>query len=217
VFRQAPLITLPDIVLALLRAAGEQPAREAPARLHGVPPEGCRAIALSRGLVAIVDAADFDALCERPWYAKPARNGSKSFYACSGGEMMHRVLMRAPAGLVVDHWNGDGLDNRRANLRLCGQRENVINRRVKNRSGYRGVQRTSSGSWRARISIDGQWRHIGTYPDAVSAARAYDEAALALHGAFAVTNFVSISGTSDFAKSENAVVKSETALNDHAK
>lgn len=153
-------------------------------------------IPLTRGQIALVSEADLTLILARSWFAKPRsyRKGDNTrFYAASAGPdrrqiIMHRLILRAPDGLVVDHINGDGLDNRRTNLRLCTQRENLLNRKVRSRSGFRGVTRTPAG-WVARISDDGRKLQLGTFHCPIEAARAYDEAALAHHGAFAMLNF----------------------------
>lgn len=84
-----------------------------------------REIQLSRGMVALVDEADFAAVNTSRWSFQPNR---RIGYAIRGvrdsdgkyrSQLMHRFIMDAPAGEFVDHINGNGLDNRRANLRLC--------------------------------------------------------------------------------------------------
>lgn len=152
-----------------------------------------RTIPLSQGLVAIVDAADFDMLSERKWHTQAsgyAAHGSGS--RPSGLILMHRLLMEAPAGLQVDHINGNRLDNRRANLRLCTAAQNRCNAglRAVNKSGFKGVSRHSSNRvWVANVQAGGVAHYIGSYADKVEAARAYDAAALRLHGPFARLNF----------------------------
>ena len=102
-------------------------------------------IPLTQGKFALVDDEDFEALSQFKWRAKHCPDGrrpekSSKWYACrteirkrgpKAGKKkevyMHRFLMDAPRGKVVDHLNGDGLDNRRANLRICTQKENLAN------------------------------------------------------------------------------------------
>jgi len=176
----------PRRALALIRAVEGSRRRE-----NG--DEESVTVALSRGLVAIIDAEDAPLITGMTWYARP-RSGrdETSFYAVSqsGGRQiyMHRLIMKAPAGLVVDHVDGNGLYNRRRNLRLCLQAENVRNRQTKSKSGLRGVQQTRAG-WRARISGPAGTVHIGTFDCPIAAARAYDQAALQCHGEFAILNF----------------------------
>ncbi|WRS29622.1 HNH endonuclease [Actinomycetaceae bacterium MB13-C1-2] len=91
----------------------------------------------------------------------------------------------------VDHANGNKLDNRRENLRVCTQADNSANRKVRadSETGYKGVNRTRAGTFHAQASKGGVVHNLGTYPDPESAARAYDEAAINLFGEYAATNF----------------------------
>lgn len=152
-------------------------------------------IPLSRGLVAIVDDADHDAVsAQGSWYADPSRG---TFYARRNvwldgrrcvGVKMHRFLTGWD---LVDHINGDGLDNRRVNLRAATPRENARNRRVRSDSlsGFKGVRRLSSGTWIARIEVGGRRVSLGSFDTAESAALAYDAAAVEHFGEFARVNF----------------------------
>ena len=100
---------------------------------------------------------------------------------------MHTFLTGWPQ---VDHINGDGLDNRRCNLRPATSAQNNANaRRVRtSRSPYKGVERESSGKWRARICPHGQRINLGLYGTAEEAAHAYDSAAREIYGEFAYLN-----------------------------
>jgi len=105
---------------------------------------------------------------------------------------MHRLIMDPPRGYVVDHINGDGLDNRRANLRLATHAQNGRNRRKikKGISKYKGVSwEESTGKWRALIHVDRKKISLGCYKDEVTAAKVYDKAAKKYHGEFARLNF----------------------------
>ncbi|MBU6408070.1 MAG: HNH endonuclease [Alphaproteobacteria bacterium] len=111
--------------------------------------------------------------------------GGKTIY-------LHRLIMKAPKGVTVDHINRDGLDNRKANLRLASQSENNANREVRNSTGFRGVVKHRS-KFRAFISAPRTEArahfHLGCFSTAEEAARAYDKAARARWGAFAQLNF----------------------------
>ena len=109
---------------------------------------------------------------------------------------LHRVMLDAPKGMVVDHINRNGLDNRRSNLRLCTHKENMQNRRAnsKNSTGYKGVRLTKSGKkYIARVcqKLDGKTveHYLGTYDTPEEAARAYDAKAIELFGEYASLNF----------------------------
>lgn len=154
-----------------------------------------------RGTFAVIDEADIPLVAQYPWscYRNPrttspyalANRANRNDYN-AGTIFMHRLIMAAPKGVQVDHINGDGLDNRRANLRLCAERENAFNRR-KHQPGssrFKGVtKRSGYDRWRARIRVRGDLVALGDYATEDAAARAYDEAAVRLHGRFARLNF----------------------------
>jgi len=105
---------------------------------------------------------------------------------------IHRLIVDVPQGLVVDHKNHNGLDNRKSNLRVCTPAENARNRRLakKTASGYKGVRRNGSDNcWQARIRIGKKLRNIGCFATAEEAALAYDAKALELFGEYAHLNF----------------------------
>jgi len=160
-------------------------------------PSGARAIPLSRGLVAIVDENDFEMVSRFRWHAC---FGGRVAYAkatlAHGGTWasprMHRMIMLPDPTEYVDHINGDGLDNRRCNLRVCTAAENAYNHRLQhnNQSGYRGVcWNRRDRVWAAQISSAGRYTYLGGYDTAEHAACAYDAAARNLHGEFARLNF----------------------------
>lgn len=107
-----------------------------------------------------------------------------------GGAKMylHRFILQPPPGLLGDHKNGDGLDNRRENLRVATKGQNNVNRPVKNATGFRGVSRRPR-YFVAYICIDGRGFHLGCFKTPEQAARAFDAAALAHWGEFARLNF----------------------------
>lgn len=109
--------------------------------------------------------------------------------------LLHRVVMAPPAGTLIDHINGDGMDNRRSNLRVCTYAENNRNRRKRKvrASAYKGVSRSPESAkkpWRASIKRpEGKQTHLGCFWTEEEAARAYDDAARELFGEFACPNF----------------------------
>lgn len=157
-----------------------------------------RTIPLNRGLIAIVDAHDYETLSAFKWYATWSPS-VRSFYAVRktrfadgrrGHIRMHRVIL----GLERfdkrqgDHINHNTLDNRRSNLRIAtcseNQRNTGANRR--NTSGYKGVSfNKAAGRWRAAIRVHGERIHLGHYQSPEAAHAAYCTAAERLHGEFA--------------------------------
>lgn len=166
-------------------------------------------IPLSRGQVAIVD--DMDArLAAHSWSAHPCNRGTGGFYAARSERgttvYMHRVILGAPKGLLVDHINGDGLDNRRANLRLATHSQNLMNRTTTSSSGFRGVEATGriKRPWVAIINEGPVAIRIGVFETVEEAARAYDREAAARFGEFAKLNFPTASNDDLSPKREEA-------------
>ena len=105
---------------------------------------------------------------------------------------MHRFIMKPKSNEYVDHINGDKLDNRKENLRICTKKENQRNQKVRkdNTSGYKGVALMAGKYWRAYITSGGsRQKHLGNFKTKEEAARAYDEKAKEYFGEFARLNF----------------------------
>lgn len=147
-------------------------------------------IQLDKGKVAVVDAADAEVLSGSTWFAVER---GKTFYAARSPlgkmEYMHRVIIGASDDQLVDHENRDGLDNRRANIRISTAGENAANAdlRSDNTSGFKGVY-ASGNRWTARIKVDGKKVYLGSFDTAQQAADAYDNAAIEAFGEFALLN-----------------------------
>ena len=158
------------------------------------PNDEIRYIPLTRGKFAIVDAADYERLSKHKWLA--SGDEQRGFYAARrvGNKLvlMHRVIMNAPEGTVVDHINGNSLNNRRGNLRLCTQKQNSRNARSSRHSTsrFKGVYfHKQTGKWVATIGYNGKTIHLGSFDDEIEAAKAYDRKARELFGEFAYLNF----------------------------
>jgi hypothetical protein len=174
-----------------------------------------RRIPLTQGRYAIVDPADYPRLSRYKWRlcrtkGKNALYAERSIRLPNGKYsriLMHRQIMekinsnlryttynRRTTNLVIDHMNGDGLDNRRANLRLATVAQNAWNSKKRNsRSGYKGVWfAADKGLWRAAIVYHGRRIHLGYFKDKIAAAKAYDAAAIKYYKQFARPNFPEI-------------------------
>jgi hypothetical protein len=148
---------------------------------------------LTQGKFAIVDAEDYNCLSRHKWCAARSKD---TFYAHRGSNRrlisMHRAIMRAPKGLMCDHRNHNGLDNRKSNLRLCTSAQNQYNKRPKKgcSSKYKGLTlREDRRRWRAKICFNRKRIHLGDFADQIKAALTYDDKAIELFGEFAYLNF----------------------------
>lgn len=154
-----------------------------------------KTIPLSRGLVALVDDEDYTGLSQYRWYARlshPTYYAERNVYGEDGKHTqvsMHRVIMSAGKGTEVDHVNGNGFDNRRANLRLASRVQNMRNqtrKRPGTTSRFKGVSReTNRAKWRACIQLSGKQIHLGCFRTEEEAAAAYSRAAVKYFGEFA--------------------------------
>lgn len=126
------------------------------------------------------------------WWNIIERKTDKKVYTCldCATVYLHRVITGCPEGLVVDHKNGNGLDNRKSNLRVCTQQDNVLNKAPQRGKKYKGISKRANGSYRARITVDGYIVNIGDFTSERKAAIAYNEAAVRLHGEFARLNVI---------------------------
>jgi hypothetical protein len=160
-----------------------------------------RRIALTQGKYAIVDPDDYERLSKYRWCALRRKNGyyagrTASVRSRERGRyiLLHRAIIDPAYPLVVDHINGNGLDNRRANLRAVTQAQNVLNgvhkKRADSHSRYRGVSwHIRRKKWVVQICCNGKNRTAGYFDNEVDAARAYDGAAKKYHKEFAALNF----------------------------
>ena len=148
-------------------------------------------VGLTRASVALFSPEDVHKIEGRLWRLM-RRGGGLRYAACDGGKspLMHRLIAADANHPVVDHRSRDGLDNRRCNLRPCACQENS-----RNKAAHRGKALPLKGAYQghgdkfvARIRAAGRNLHLGSFTTVEAAARAYDEAALRLHGEFARTN-----------------------------
>lgn len=148
-------------------------------------------IPLSKGLIALVDDEDYQDIIKNRWSAGQSKN---SIYAVRtkrvNGKMvcikMHRQILKATPGQIIDHINGNTLDNRKKNLRVVTMQQNCMNRRkTLARSGIKGVSQRRSGKWQSRITINSKDIYLGTYETKELAQAAYIKAAKTLFAEFA--------------------------------
>ena len=154
-------------------------------------------VPLTKGLVTLFSAEDASLVAAQSWQAFKSPVGilyAKGKPIVRDGEtyrFLHRYLTGAVAGEAVDHANHDGLDNRRPNLRVCEQSQNLANARRRKDGGlYRGVSfRKDTRKYVAQISFRKKHINLGCFATPEEAARAYDEAAIKFYGEFAKPNF----------------------------
>lgn len=155
-------------------------------------------------LFALVDEEDFEFLNQFTWsliewqgkqYAKRKQRLSDDKYPEYGTISMHSMILKG--AIEIDHMNGDGLDNRKENLREVTHKQNLQGQKVQRRSksGYRGVsyfpnagQWKRKKPWRARIKVDGNDRTIGYYETPEQAAEAWNKEAFLAWGKYASLN-----------------------------
>lgn len=154
---------------------------------------------LSQGLFALVDGKNYEWLSQWKW---SAAKGYSTYYAfrSTGGRknkhniLMHRIVMGAKKGSIVDHINHNGLDNRKSNLRFCTQAQNQYNQKHRNSSiyssKYKGVCWDKRKiKWMSTVRFDGKCVFAGYYNSEIEAAKSYDKKARKLFGKFACLNF----------------------------
>jgi len=146
--------------------------------------------------LAMLDDADAEQIGGLAWKMSKDRNGNAYAVARVGSKYksMHRLVMGEPQrpNHIVDHIDGDGLNNQRSNLRICNQSQNMGNAKKHSDAGvkFKGVTFDKQyNKYRASICVDGQKVRIGRFATAEDAAFAYDKYASLCFGEFARLNF----------------------------
>jgi hypothetical protein len=147
----------------------------------------------SATLAAVVDDDDFDLVASHKWYGHAERRGDRVvWYAettrCKRRLSMHRLIAGAAKGELVDHRDGNGLNNTRSNIRKCTAEQNGSNRgpASNNTSGFKGVTKhKKTGKWQAAIRHRGRSIYLGLFDDAAVAHEAYCRENAKIHGSFA--------------------------------
>ena len=155
-------------------------------------------VELTRGYVAVVDDEDFERIAASKWSvlltptSGYAVRNAPTVDGVRGMIWMHHEIMGSPTAERLDHVNGNGLDNRRCNLRQASKAENGRNRRINanNTSGFKGVVRHGA-KWKAQTSDADGRVYLGLHETKIAAARAYDDFARSRFGSFAALNFPS--------------------------
>lgn len=143
---------------------------------------------VNQSLMVKVDREDYELLSRHKWYLSPKG------YAIGKIDrkmlLMHRLILN-PGNNQTDHINGDKLDNRKENLRMCTNAQNQMNKGLQsnNTSGYRGVYwNKARNRWGAVIKLNGKQKHLGQHRKIEEAALAYNKSAKELFGEFAYLN-----------------------------
>ena len=154
----------------------------------------CWRVELSQGLFALVDETDLEKVVKLNWHALADEHTHYAIaHVRTGGRYvrswkMHRYLLEIDSPkLIIDHVNGNGLDNRRCGLRTCTNAENLRNRRVSSnsRSRLKGAYWCEQGQrWRSSVLEDGKQKHLGYFDTPEEAHAAYCAEAQKLHGDF---------------------------------
>jgi hypothetical protein len=171
-------------------------------------------IPLTRGKFALVDDADYPTLSQYRWlyhssgYAVRAEyvNGKRRFIP------MHREIMGAQRGQIVDHIDTDRLNNTRSNLRFVTANQNMWNRspNEKNSSSYKGVSAHPNG-WQVRIRVNKERIHLGYCEDQTEAALLYDAAARHFFGDYARVNFPDFASPPDILAQLQIILQRRTS------
>ncbi len=171
-----------------------------------------RRIPLTQGKFAIVDPEDYERLRKYKWHVNKSVHTYYAVHSLTNGKnaprknlQMHRLIIDVPPGCFCDHINHNGLDNRKANLRVAQHKQNIWHRRKfirrtsggfqrPSRSRYKGVDLADDKKrWRVRIRVNGKRIYLGSFENEIDAAKAYDIAAKKYYRDFAALNFPEIS------------------------
>lgn len=145
-------------------------------------------IPLTQGRFTIIDSDDWHLIAGKAWHLKATKKPYASRGTPPNRQVMHQLIMGR--GVMVDHRDGDGLNNQRNNLRRANNQQNQMNQRTQNGRSYKGVSfHPTRRKYQTQICIDGKLQYLGLYDNPLSAALAYDHAARKHFGDFAHPNF----------------------------
>jgi len=153
-------------------------------------------IRLAHGKKTVVDDHIYPLVKDYKWY--PHKSSTNNYYAratIKGKKvLLHRLITECKKEFVIDHINGNGLDNRKKNLRMCLQKENMRNQKTnsRNTSGYKGVYyRKDRKKWTAQIRVNKRHKFLGYFDNKIDAAKSYNRASILYHKEFSKLNNVS--------------------------
>lgn len=150
-----------------------------------------------KGIAIKVDTDNLDLIRQYSWHIKKSKD-SKDYVRASFTEngktkriTLHRLIMNAKSDEMIDHIDGNTMNNMKCNLRKCNKNQNMWNRQKHKtaQSIFKGVRITEYGTYRARISYNNKRMELGTFKTESEAAKAYDKKAKELFGEFARLNF----------------------------
>lgn len=151
-------------------------------------------IPLSQGKFALIDDEDFELVSKYKWHISKkgyARTEPGKKKKINTAIPLHRLIMNAPAGVMVDHKDLDKLNNQKSNLRIATFTQNNRNVGIRkdNTSGFKGVLwNRKSGKWQARIRVDKKQIHLGFSNNIILVAKMYNEGAKKYFGEYAYLN-----------------------------
>lgn len=148
-------------------------------------------ITLTQNKIAIVDDEDYEKVSQYKWHYSTKTRSVKGYAQRkikNGDTYMHRFIMNCPKDKVVDHKDGDTLNNKKDNLRICSQSKNMMNKTImsNNKSGYKGVHfHKLLGRWVAQIKVNDKVIHLGVFDTPEEAFIERNRAAEKYHEEFA--------------------------------
>lgn len=145
---------------------------------------------VKRQWLVMVDDEDFDYLNQFYWQVDRYKT-VQTHKNDTGERLIHRLIMKPPKGVEIDHIDGNRLNNQKSNLRFATSSQNKINRgaRKDNKSGYKGVSwHKQNKNWTARLMINGKYQHLGSFKDISEAVQVYNQSALKHYGEYAWLN-----------------------------
>lgn len=160
-----------------------------------------KVIKLTQNKETIVDEETYEWASKFKWFAIKSQKNKRCYFTAGRQSskllgkqqhiLLHREILNAPTGMMVDHINGNTLDNRKSNLRLCTNAENQRNRKktIGTISQYKGVSwNKRKKKWQVQICYNRKCKHLGYFLDEKEAALRYNKEAIKLYGEFAKLN-----------------------------